>query len=277
MTREILVINPRRKKRTTTKKRRKTTAKRTKRRTTTMPRRRTRRKTTTTARRNPAPRRRRRTARRVARRAGSAAVGTARSIKEILKDAPFGVLGMLAAKLTAKLGGAGATETDPASWGAREYLQGAAGAVGAGFLLSSIRNSWGKEALRGGLYLMLYKIVQNELIANSPTATTWLGQDDELEPYYPTEYMGMGQDQYVPGNVYPNSAGEPYLLGQDGNWYPIEETHRLPEETSAYVGDDLVTPGPLGDELVPVTALGKTDAWDKAFLEGEDPYRAAFF
>jgi hypothetical protein len=279
MTREILVINPTRKKsskKTTVKKRkrRKTTEKRS----STMAKRKRR-----SPRRNPAPKRRpsrTRRARKIVRRASK--TFSALEIKNALKDAPPALIGMFGAKFAAKLGASGAMEADPTSWTWRSYLQGAAGAIGSAFLLGSVRAKWGKEALKGGINLMLYELVQNELVASSPTAMNWLGQED-IEPYEPTEYMGdygedeYDEDEYVPGNVYPNSVGEPYLLGQDGNWYPIDETNRLPESTSSYVSDDLVTPGPLGDQLVPVSDLGKSDDWDRAFLEGEDPYKQAFF
>lgn len=230
---------------------------------------------------NPAPRRRRRSSitKRTTRALGRRSRGavSAMKINEVLKSAPPAMIGMFAAKFASKLGGAGSSETDPSSWNWRSYLQSAAGAMASSFLLGSVKPAWAKKALEGGVYFTLFKLIENELIANNATASQWLG---EIPEYVPDEYMqGLEeQEDYVPGNVYPNSVGEPYLLGEDGNWYPLEDTHRLPETTSQYMGDSLTRPGPLGDELVPVTSLGGSDdKFDRAFLEGEDSYSKAFF
>lgn len=218
-----------------------------------------------TARRNPSARK---TVRRGARRAARYAKGTlaGMNIRDALKNAPPQLVGMFAAKWAAKRFGGGATETDPQSWNWRSYMQMGIGALGAGFLVQALsqKRTWGQKTLEGGITLMLYKLVQNELVAGNAWATGAFGEDEP--EYLPTEYMG--ESQYLQGNVYPGTDGRPYLLGEDNQWYPIDDDARL--------SDDLVPVGPLGDDLVPVGPLGE-DKWGRALLGQSDPYTEAFF
>jgi hypothetical protein len=183
-------------------------------------------------RRNPS-RRRRRNPRRIVRRASSAVKGL--NFKMALKNIPVHTLGMLAAKWAAKKFGTAASETDPGSWNYASYLKGSAGAALGAFIANVIKPGTGQRVLEGGLSLMLYKLAQNELIAGN---TFWAGQFGE------TDY------QRVPGVVEENEAGEPYILGEDYQWYPLE----------GYGAEDsaLVAPGSLGyaGELVAPGALG---------------------
>lgn len=208
-----------------------------------------RRKTTTrrAPRRNPS--RRRRTARRVARSAGGAFAGL--NLKTALKGIPLNTLGMMAAKWAAKRFGQAATETDPASWNYASYLKGAAGAMVAGFLANMVKRGSGQKVLEGGMSLMLYKLVQNELIAGS---TFWSGQ------------LGA-QDRY-PGVIEENSAGEPFILGEDYVWRPLEgaDDYRMLPDSGMY-GSALVEPGPLGEALVAPGPLG---------ADIDETYRANF-
>lgn len=199
-----------------------------------------RRRRKTTYRRNPSPRRR--TVRRAARRARGAIGGM--NFVSVLKDMPYVQAGMFAAKWASKRFGAEASETRPDTWGAREYLQGSLGAVVAGFVGNMIKPGSGQKILSGGLNLMAYKMIQNELIAASDWATGQFGQD---------EYS------YVPGDVETDETGRAYLLGQDNQWRP------LPEE--AEVMGQLEPVGPLG-QLEPVGPLGQTeDLYRQALLE----------
>lgn len=200
------------------------------------------------ARRNPS--RARRVGRAIARRAGGSFHGL--NFKSALKTVPMQTIGMLAAKWLAKRFGDAATETDPTSWNYASYLKGAAGAAAAGFLANMVRPGSGQKVLEGGLSLMLYKLVQNELIPKSEWAT---GQ--------------FGQNGYEPGMIEQNSVGEPYILGEDNQWYPLngaDDDRLLP---SVGYGSELVTPGPLGfgDELVTPGPLGfGADEYERAFL-----------
>jgi hypothetical protein len=203
-----------------------------------------RRKRKRTYRRNPT--RTRRAVRAAGRRARSAWGGL--NFKTVLKDLPWYQVGMFSAKWAAKRFGAGASETDPDSWTWRSYLQGSIGAVAAGFLGNAIKPGIGQKILEGGINLMVYEILQNELIVGSPWAVEQFGEQDEYS--------------YVPGDVETDESGRPYLLGQDRVW------HALPEANTAGYGQ-LEPVGPLG-QLEPVGPLGETqteDLYRKALLD----------
>lgn len=201
-----------------------------------------RRRTTTKRRRAPRrnPSRARRAGRRIARRAGGAVMGL--NFRTALGNIPIQTAGMLAAKWAAKRFGGGAIETDNASWTWRSYLQGAAGAAGAGILLNMFRRGWGQKALEGGMSLMLYETLQRELIPQSNWATNQFGQAGER----------------VPGVIEENEAGQPFVLGEDYQWYPLTgaDDDIIPSIDGYGYGSSLVEPGPLGDELVPVGPMG---------------------
>jgi len=203
------------------------------------------------------PSRRRAIARRVGRHVGRTIMGM--NVKSALGGLPPTLIGMLAAKWACKRfpgETSVASETDPESWTWASYLKGAAGAFIAGFIAQNLRGGWGQKVFEGGLSLMAYKLVENELIPKSDWAMSQFGQDAAAVQY--------------------DANGTPYLLGQDGNYYPVDERHRLPE---AMMGDVLQTPGALGDVLQIPGRLGdnwsranfgagasETDAYSKAFL-----------
>lgn len=190
--------------------------------------------------------------RRVVRRAGARAAFSGLNFKTALKNIPLNTFGMFAAKWAAKRFGQAATETDPTSWNYASYLKGAAGAAAAGLLANMLRSGTGQRVLEGGMSLMLYKLVQNELIVNSPFWTGQLGAEEEGEGY-------------SPGDVETNSAGEPYILGDDLEWYPLTGA----DESGMYGagGGALVTPGPLGDALLTPGPLGATTDIDNMMLK----------
>jgi hypothetical protein len=151
-------------------------------------------------------------------------------------------LGMFAAKWAAKRFGDAATETDPSTWNYASYLKGAAGAAAAGFVMNMIKRGTGQRVLEGGMSLMLYKLLQNELVVNSPFWSGQLGADDDY--------------QRVPGTVEANSEGDYYVLGEDYQWHPMDGADDYRMEPELY--GDLVEPGPLGlgDALVQPGPLG---------------------
>ena len=277
---EILVINPRRKARKKTTRSKKRKVKKTTLQTflktkgvKTMARRRKTQKRRTYKAAAPAPVTRRRRSRRRsnpsrARKTASRAGRFARAniggmnLKGALSNVPAAVIGMLAAKWSAKrFGENAATETDPESWSWAEYLKGSAGAFVAGFLAQMIKPGMGQRVLEGGLNLMVYKLVENELVPKSEWATAQFGQDA-------TESAAIQYDE----------QGTPFLLGQDGSAYPVDERHRLPA-----MGDELQKPGYLGDELQKPGYLGG-DAWQDAYfgatgsgVKANDPFAQAFF
>ena len=149
-----------------------------------------------------------------------------------------------------------ASEDDPESWNYASYLKGGAGCTVAAVLANMLRPGMGQKVLEGGINLMTFKLIENELIPQSDWATEQFGQ----------------------GEVYTDEYGTPYMLGQ-GGYYPVDERHRLPEEM---LGDSLEPVGPLGQAVLePVGPLGSDDAWGSAYLgrEGDpstDPFVQAY-
>jgi hypothetical protein len=270
---EILLINPKKKKRAKRKKmvskklkpkRRKTTRSAAPRRT-----------TKTTIRRSVSMAKRKRTkkrrsprknpARSRARRSYSRARATfaGLNIKGALKDVPATQLGMFATKWLAKRFGPAASEIDPESWDWSSYLKGGLGAVVAGYLAQMVKPGLGQKVMAGGLNLIIYKMLQNELVVQSEWAKAQFGADEDDE-YYPDEYAGT--DNYLPGDVETDASGNTYLLGEDNQWY------ELPEESVSGVGDVLEPVGPLGAyesgaSLRSVGPLGDDDAYRKMLLD----------
>jgi hypothetical protein len=172
--------------------------------------------------------------------------------------------------LAKKFGGGAALETDPESWDWTSYLKGAAGATVAAFLMQMLKPGSGQKVLTGGLNLVVYKMIQNELVAGSAWASGQFGADDDA--YIPDEYIdgyGYGEDEgYLPGDVEEDASGQSYLLGDDNQW------HALPEEpmVDGYggYGDVLEPVGRLGasEPLQPVGPLGDNldAAYRKALL-----------
>lgn len=198
----------------------------------------TKRRKTTTARRNP----RRRTYK-------SRAVSRARStfsglnIKGALKNQIPMMAGMFGAKWAAKRFGEQASETDPSSWNYMSYIKAGLGALATAFVAQNIKRGSGQKVLEGGLAYVAFKLVQNELIAGN----TWASEQFGAEQYYPSEYLD-GADEYSPGDVEINGAGEHYLLGQDYQW------QRLPEGMSG--PSALKEVSRLGSVMEPVGPLG---------------------
>jgi len=184
--------------------------------------------------------------RKYAKRAASRARGalSGLSFKTAFKNAVYFQAGMFGAKWLAKRFGGGASETDPSSWGWKEYAKGGAGAVAAAFIMNMVKPGSGQKVLEGGLNLMIYEMIQNELISGNEWATGQFG-------------WGADEAEYYPGDVAQDDAGTSYLLGEDYQW------HQLPE--SSMTGS-LEPVGPLG-ALEPVGPLGGEDVYAKAFLE----------
>jgi len=218
------------------------------------------------------------------------------NIKQALKDTPALIFGMFAAKWAAKRWGTTnpATEIDPAGWNWGSYLKGSLGAVLAGIAGNMLKKGCGQKILEGGINLMLYKAVQNELIVNSPWALAQFGAESDYTPSeyagygYGQEYEGYGQEyegygeeyegeDYTPGDRIQGADGQQYMLGQDGEW-----------RASGY-GDELSPVTQLGGSVLePVGRLGEYDpAYGRVFAgmgdavvqhgSQNDPYARAFF
>lgn len=212
----------------------------------------------TTARRNPAKRRTYR----------SRAVSRARStfsglnFKGALKNQIPILAGMFGAKFAAKKFGESASETEPGTWNYMSYIKAGLGAVATAFVAQNIKPGSGQKVLEGGLAYVAFKLVQNELIANS----TWASEQFGAEQYYPSEYLeGYGDDDgYEPGEIATNSAGEPYLLGEDYQWQRLPEGMSGPSALKPVgrLGNVMQEVGPLG------VAPGSDDVYRQALLQG---------
>lgn len=155
---------------------------------------------------------------------------------------PFAV-GMMAAKFGAKRFGSTGSETDPASWTWRTYLQAGAGAALAGMAVNMVKPGMGQKVFQGGLALVIYKLIQNELIVKNEKAVEWLGG-----------YNGMGADD----GLLLDLNGDPYMMGPGGEEMPLDESHRMnllgaSDVESFYGEDDAQT---WGEALAPVGPLG---------------------
>ena len=210
-------------------------------------------------------RRRRATPRRNPSRRAAVARRATSAFKNVLNvrnviEAAQGTGGMLATQFFAKrfADGGGANDSD---WTWKNYTWGAVGAVGSGLAASLVSQRAGKEFFKGGLSLLMYKLVVNEWAEKSDFISEYFGEADE------TVFMGDDGNMYSPGDTYLGDDGEVYLMGQDGSW----NNAYLGPETA--LGEALVPPGSLGEALVPPGSLGE-DPYTRTF--GEDPYARVF-
>ena len=170
-------------------------------------------------------------------------------------DATKAAGGMLIAQFFAKkfAGGGGANNPD---WTVKNYAFAALGALAAGLAGNMIKKGSGQEMFKGGLSLVLYKIVTNEIAPQNKWLESQLGQFDQLNP----AYSAAG---YLPAYEYDVEEDTEYLLGQyaeaaDPN-YPDIGQDEFP------LGEPVVRAGTLGEAITEVSDLG------------EDPYSAAFY
>lgn len=170
------------------------------------------------------------------------------NFKKALKDVPAIQAGMFGAKWAAKRFGEAASETDPGSWNYASYLKASVGAVGAALLCNLVRPGMGQKSLEGGLNYIIFKALQNEVIAGNAWASAQFGADDD---YVPDEYG-------TPALVGETENGEHFMLGEDANYYPADDSYR--DMTGI-----LEPVGPLG-ALEPVGPLGQSDPFERAWF-----------
>ena len=197
------------------------------------------------ARKNPAPKRRRRSAVRKTAKRAAKRMTAGLNFKTAIKNMIPIQIGMFSAKWLAKRFGDGASETDPASWGMWDYIKGAAGSGAAAMVINMIKPGWGQKVLEGGMNLMAYKAIQNELVAPNPWANEQFGEDED---YIPDEYLMTGY----------SGADDEWGYAQDGTPIPLDDRHRMPV---AGYGDELAPPGRLGGDnsLYPLGPMGESD------------------
>ena len=189
-------------------------------------RRRTTRRKTTRRRRNPMPR---------------ALGGILGPVEPALKNAIAGLSGAMAAKLIQRRWGGGSSESD--NWDWKDYLFAALGTLGAGIgskYLFRASSATQAKVMAGGLILIGYKLITNELVPLSATAETWLGEDG---------------NQYKSGDRFVSPNGESYILGSNGEWLPEGVYPKMTEGT----GDVIEPVSRLGDVIEKPSSLG--DHW----------------
>lgn len=227
----------------------------------------------TTARKNPAPiKRRRRRARANPSRTRSAArkattILSGLKIPTATVNALKATGGMLAAQFAAKrfAEGGGANEQE---WSWKNYAFGVGGAFAAGIGGELIKKGSGHEFLKGGLSLMMYKFVTNELAQKSEWINSALGEESAY-------ILGTDGQYRAPGEEYIGDAGETYILGEDGYWNEADaEISGNEDYYDEMSGSELAPPGVLGGTLAPPGELG--DAYADTFGGEDDSYKRAF-
>jgi hypothetical protein len=164
--------------------------------------------------------------------------------------------GMLIAQFFAKkfAEGGGANDRD---WTVKNYAFAALGALAAGLGGNMIKRGSGNEMFKGGLALVLYKIVTNEIAPTTPWLEDQLGQ---INPAY-----GVTEPMYLPAAEYDVADEVDYLLGQGDVYRPAADEDYPEMGEYEFLGEPIVPTGSLGEAITEVSDLG------------EDPYMEAFY
>lgn len=157
------------------------------------------------------------------------------------------MLGAMAAKAIQRRAGNGKSEAENWEW--KDYAWASAGVLGASVLAKSVlkRSTADQQRiLEGGMLMILFKAVTQELVPMSETATKWLGDDDNY---------------YSPGDEYVTQTGETYVLGSNGSWSEQSNIPRLvgatiEDEPEVLLGEGAGPVTSLGEGVTPVTNLG---------------------
>ena len=206
------------------------------------------------------------------------------------------VAGMMAAQWGAKKFSDGGGANDP-NWEFKNYLIGGASAFGAGMIAENIKRGTGQKVLEGGLALLAYKVLVNEVAPQNEwfqeqfgadefemlgaDEFEMLGADDDYEAIFGAgdEYEAIfgADDEYTEGDAYLADDGETYILGADGRWYPTSEQHRqISADEDALLGGQLQRPGTLGGQLRPPGPLGEMAVYPPEGRYGNDPFMRAY-
>jgi len=173
-------------------------------------------------------------------------MGLSASIKKIL---PM-LAGAVACKIAQKKFGDGTEETGNWTW--KDYLTGALGVVAVSWASKGIFKSNPKTSqyiMDGGLLILAYKLLTNELVPMSDTAKQWLGQDDGTQGMGASDEGSWTAGGFDVGDLYEDETGITYVLGADGYWRPAGNEHRQIPDAAAGVGGYLVSPSAqLGED-----------------------------
>jgi len=162
------------------------------------------------------------------------------------------------------------------NWELRDYIMAALGGFGAAALARygfKVKPETSGAMIKGALSVIMFRILQDEVIPMSPTLQAWIGEGGE------GSWSGYGADEmtgYSAGDLY-LGEGETYVMGEDGQWRGIDESNR--------VGFGALTrPGSLGEEmygeemygaLSPPGSLGE-EMYGEEMYGAADPYASAY-
>jgi hypothetical protein len=164
--------------------------------------------------------------------------------------------GALLTKVAQKRFGDKTSET--ANWTWKDYLAGFVGAFGgsllARFALGSSQRTQ-QKILEGGLLVLSFKLITQELVPLSDAAQEWLGEDEDGE-------------EWRPGDTYRDADGNEWILGEDAEWYAYDpqKGQWAPKDVSGVVQP----PGRLGGVVQPPGRLGGIPTPNNPFM-GEIP------
>lgn len=205
-------------------------------------------------------------ARRYAKRAYAGARGLLAGISagEAIKFTGQAMMGIAAANLIRKKFGAVGDQRDNWEW--RDYLMAGLGSLGASFVakyLFRASPATSRNILMGGLVLIGYRLLQDEIVPQSDTLRNWIGEEN---PEGSWNGIGAGGAAgYLPGDLYVGDDGQTFVYGDDGNWRPADDSARLLPAAEGY-GETLAPPSGLG-ELVEPSRLG-ADPYSDAYGRG---------
>ena len=197
-----------------------------------------------TYRRNPS--RARRAIRRGARAAGSYGKSLVLGVNmsQALRSTIPLLLGALACKFTAKKFTDGGAEGDNWTW--KNYAFGVLGTLVAAFATQALfkaKQGTATKVMEGGLLLVAYKIFTNEIAAKNDTLSEWFSGDEslpEMDGYYAGYGEELSPEDFTPGDIWQGDDTD-YVMGEDGYWRPLDESHRAVGALGAFV--EPATPG----------------------------------
>jgi len=175
-------------------------------------------------------------------------------------------IGAMAAKIAQRKFGDKTSEDGNWTW--KDYMLAAVGTgvvgLGSRYLLK-INPNTSQKIIEGGLLLIAYKIITNELAPMNSTVKEWIGGPDEGVPI---GYMGADEGSWQGfsiGDLYEDAYGRTFMLAEDGSWQNVAEDDRMMGAGAEEFGATLVPPGAYGQDaygdLVPPGRMGADDYW----------------
>jgi len=155
------------------------------------------------------------------------------------------------------------------NWEIRDYVMAALGGFGVAAIARygfKVKPETSGAMIKGALAVIMFRILQDEIVPQSPTLQNWIGAEGE------GSWSGEEMYGYNPGDLY-LGEGETYVMGEDGQWRGIDEEARvlggLTAPGSLGYGEEMYGEEMYGEEMYgdPMTAPGSL---------GGDPYATAY-